>query len=369
MRQIFGPLVSPFFLFAILLTLVGLINLNSATQTFQSVEFSGYFKSQVLYHGVGLGILLVVCQLRHRILYQLAFPVYVFSLALLMTVLILGLEVHGSQSWFEFAGLRFQPSELAKLGFVFYLAKHFSLEDSQKTLGFRDLIKPLIIGGLPMLLVMLQGDLGSSLFFGLILASLLLIHGVRWQILVMGLVSAIVVIVLAYNFMLQPYQKKRIVSFMDPELDPRGSGYHLVQSKIAVGSGGLLGSGYRKGKSHKLKFLPERHTDFIFPVLAEEWGLLGSTVTLGLFMLLFLSGAHIIWKSGNRFEFFVTTGLTTLFFWQFFINIGGVLGLIPLTGVPMPFLSYGGSSSVSLWLGVGVMLAISYEHGGRSARA
>lgn len=349
---------TPLFVIALLITSIGLVNLYSATVSFQAAGASSFFTNQSLYHLLGILLMFVVMRFQLKTLYFLAPVAYVTALALLVAVLVMGSSVHGSLSWLDLGVVRLQPSEFGKLGLIFMLSRYLSGLSHKRALGLKGLVKPSLIALVPMALVLLQKDLGSSLFFGLIFITLTMLQGIRWHLIIIGLILVIGVGVVAYHSFMLPYQKKRIVSFMNPELDPRGSGYHLVQSKIAVGSGKTWGRGYLKGASNKLKFLPERHTDFIFPVLAEEWGFFGGFVTLTAYLFFLLHGINIASRSYNRFGFFLGIGMVALFFWHMVINLGGVLGLLPLTGVPLPLLSYGGSSLLTNWIAIGVLLAL-----------
>lgn len=350
---------TPLFVLALLLTATGLANLYSATVTFQEIGASSYFVNQAVYHVLGIAVLFAVIRFDNKFLYRLAPVVYLTSLLLLALVLAMGAKVHGSLSWLDLGIVRVQPSEFAKLGLIFMLSRHLAeIRDKRHALGLAGLVKPLVITGIPLVLVLAQKDLGTSLFFGLIFATLTLLQGIRWHLLAIGAVLAAVLGVMSFKFFMMPYQQKRIVSFMNPELDARGSGYHLVQSKIAVGSGGTWGRGYLKGASNKLNFLPERHTDFIFPVLAEEWGFAGCMAVLSLYLLFLLYGVNLASRATNRYGLFLGVGMVSLFFWHLVINLGGVLGLIPLTGVPLPFLSYGGSSLLTDWIAIGVLMAL-----------
>lgn len=350
---------TPLLLLALALAGIGLVNLYSATVTFGDAKASSYFINQFLYHFCGIAAMVVLSRLPAKMLRFAAPVAYFTAVVLLLLVLVRGRAVHGSLSWLEIGGFRLQPSEFAKVGLILMLSRHLAaFADRRHALGLSGLVRPALITGLPMVLVLLQKDLGSSLFFALIFTTLVLLQGVRWHLVVAGIVIVGLGGIVAYKFLMMPYQQKRIVSFMNPELDARGSGYHLVQSKIAVGSGGLWGRGYLRGASNKLNFLPERHTDFIFPVLAEEWGFVGSVVTLLLYMLFLLYGANVASRARDRFGFFLGVGMTSLFFWHIVINLGGVLGLIPLTGVPLPFLSYGGSALLADWGAVGILLAL-----------
>lgn len=361
--KIFSSLRSSVFVLAFFLTGIGLLNLYSATLSFQDVSASSYFRSQVFYHSFGILLMLFFSHWREVDLERFAVIAYVLSLVLLILVLVFGVRIHGSQSWLDFGFFRLQPSEFAKLGLILMLSRYFANLSERTILELGDLFMPLLICLFPMGLVILQKDLGTSLFFSLIFMTMVSLQGIRFPLVAVGLIILILTSVVAYHQVLAPYQQKRIVSFLDPEIDSKGSGYHLVQSKITVGSGKLFGKGYRQGQAHKLKFLPERHTDFIFPVLAEEWGFAGSAITVILYLFFFLSGVQIANRTLTRFGFFLVVGMVSLFFWHVFINLGGVLGLIPLTGVPLPFLSYGGSAVLAAWMAVGFVLAIREDRG------
>lgn len=338
---------------------VGLLNLYSATSSFDSSLRYHYFEGQLIGAIVGLVLALLITLFHYRHYESWSYLIFGGSLLLLILVLSLGTQVYGHQSWISLAGLRIQPSEIAKLALIFMLAKHFSKSDSFHKMGFVEMIPSMVIFLIPTLLVMKQGDLGSSLFYGLIYVTLALVKGIKGRVLLILGGFVVIVCIIAYLFVLSPYQKDRIHSFMNPENDKQGSGYHLIQSKIAVGSGGLTGKGYLEGQTHKLKFIPERHTDFVFPVLAEEWGFLGSGVILLLYGVFFYICMIISGRTHDRFSFYLVVGIMALFFWHVVVNLGGVLGLMPLTGVPLPFFSYGRSSLLTMWISVGLLLNIS----------
>lgn len=349
-----------FLLLFVVLTLsfVGLMNLNSATLSFPDMTPSVLFKSQKIYTLLGLVVMMIVSFLRVKTVLKLSVWLYGASIVALILVLILGSQFKGSQSWIDFGFFRVQPSEFAKLGFILFFARYMSKQNYVESLGLKDLFVPCLILLGPVILIILQGDLGTSLFFGFIFISMVMVQGVRLRLIVLAVILLVTVSVFSYFFLLKEYQQLRILSFMNPELDARGSGYHLVQSKIAVGSGEWLGRGYLKGESNKLKYLPERHTDFVFPVLAQEWGFVGCCVTLSLYLGLLLLGIRTLNRTQSLFAFFVGLGIVSLIFWHLVINLGGVLGLIPLTGVPLPLFSYGGSSLLTTWMSIGVLNAL-----------
>lgn len=341
------------------LSAIGLINLYSATYVWDEQRASSAFYSQIVWMSVGWAICLVVWRIDYQLLERFAYPIFAATLMGLMAVLLLGEEIAGHQSWLRFGSLSVQPSEFAKIGFLLALAKYFSAHSPPHGFRTRELQWPLLLVALPLGLILLEGDLGSGLFFLLIFSTLILFVGVRRKTLAILTSVGLFSVIGAYFFLLNPYQRMRIQTFMQPALDPRGQGYQLIQSKIAVGSGLFFGKGYLQGMQNKLLYLPEKHTDFVFPVLAEEWGFVGSAIVILLFLGLIVAGIDIAAKTRDRFGMFLALGITALLFWQVVINVGGVLGILPLTGVTLPLLSYGSSSLVTVFLAIGVLLNVS----------
>ncbi len=342
----------------LLLVLIGIINLYSALHLWGSGEHLRLFWMQLLWIGVGTvgGWLLAIYD--YRRLYRWSGFWHVIAVALLGLVLLVGRDVAGHRSWFTVGGFGIQPSEFVKLTTVFVLSRFFA--DTIRPEGFRlmDLRLPMIVSGVPAALILLQGDLGTTLFLLLLVASMVFLARLRMATICLLVATGVILGGIAYNTVLTPSQKGRITSFAHPEDDPRGRGYHLIQSKIAVGSGGIFGRGYLKGRVNKLRYLPEKHTDFVFPVLAEEWGFVGSTLTMLLYLHLIVAGFSIAKNARDRFGSFLAAGITFWLFWQVAINIGGVLGMMPLTGVTLPFLSYGGSSMLVAFAAMGLLLSV-----------
>ncbi len=357
-KRVFGHF--PWGSFALLMfwVLIGLANLYSATYRVDGTGLPPLFKSQLMWFGIGLAFLFLMTRFDYHWLEQLAYPFYFISLLLLSLVFVFGKSVAGQQNWVSIAGFSFQPSEIAKLALILALAKYFSSRPADQIYGFRQLFLPALLVLPPLTLVLIQKDLGGCLFFVLLFATMSFFMKLKLKVfLIAGLIAGLAG-VFSYNFILKNYQKDRVKTFLNPESDPKGKGYHLLQSKIAVGSGAWIGKGYLKGNINKLKFLPERHTDFIFPVLAEEWGFAGSFVlvmSMSLFLLLGLDSAS---QCKDLFGALLAVGVVGLLFWNIVINLGGVLGLMPLTGVPLPFMSYGGSSLVTMFTAVGVLLNV-----------
>lgn len=349
----------PLFWVSLALSAIGAINIYSATYNVTEGRMSPLFISQLVWFGVGFTVALVLLFIDYRVLVRLAYPFYCLSVLMLVAVLFFGKEVAGNRNWLVVGPFTMQPSEFAKLAFVMALARYFSDHPTFRNYHFREMILPLIMLMIPFALILLGKDIGSSLFLILTFVSIILFAGVRRNFILIGLAVVLIGGVGAYKKVLSEHQKLRIEAFLHPDEDPKGRGYHLLQSKIAVGSGEFFGKGYLKGMQNKLLYLPDKHTDFIFPVLAEEWGFFGSMIVLILYLSLLIFGVQLAAKAKERFGVFLALGVTALFFWQIVINIGGVLGMIPLTGVTLPLLSYGGSSLVTVMVGISLLLNIS----------
>lgn len=340
------------------LAAVGLVNLYSAVSLWGEESRLNLFWNQMIWFALGFALLFIMMSIDYRLWDKLGHYFFGICLAFLVLVLVLGKVVSGHQSWLALGPLQFQPSELAKLGLIFVTAKYFSDNPLPWGYSLRALWQPLGFALLLFVLVISQKDLGTALFYPLIFVAMAFTAKVQRKTALVFLVLVVAGGYFGYQHVLRPYQKERIRIFLNPEADPKKSGYHLIQSKIAVGSGKIFGKGYMKGRINKLRYLPDKHTDFIFPVLAEEWGLVGSSVVLGLFGALLWMGMGIARRAREPFGAYLACGVTSLFFWHFAINLGGVLGMIPLTGVPLPFFSYGGSSTLTFLMGIGLLLNI-----------
>jgi rod shape determining protein RodA len=269
---------------------------------------------------------------------------------------VFGRTVSGAQSWFRLGSLGIQPSELTKLVVVIALARFFA-GIQQKYLGTKQILTAVGICGIPLLLVALQPDLGTALTFAPILALGLFVRGVRPAAILAGLLSALLMLVPAW-YLLEDYQKDRILTFMQPEKDPLGRGYQVIQSKIAIGAGGLWGTGLFEGSQNQGGFLPTRHTDFIFSVIAEELGFVGVMVTLALLLALIARALAIAVKPRDTLGTFITVGVAGMFVFHILVNVGMVIGFMPITGIPLPFLSYGGSSFVTAFAALGLIVSV-----------
>jgi rod shape determining protein RodA len=275
-------------------------------------------------------------------------------------VLLFGQEVGGARSWLGFGSWRLQPSELAKVATVLFLARYLAASN-RRVLALKEVGVAGLIAGVPMVLVALSPDLGSAAMFVPMLLGMLLLAGVNRRLLVVGALIAALFAAGAWNLVLLDYQKDRVRTYLSPGSDPLGDGYQLRQSKIAVGSGQLAGRGYGQGTQSQLRFLPARHTDFVFAVLAEEWGFLGVGGVLFLFGAYILNGAKVATRARDRTGILLVVGLLSVFTAHVLYNTAMVVGLVPITGIPLPFLSYGGSFTLANFLATGLILGVDFR--------
>ncbi len=340
----------------LILTSLGVLNLYSASSQFGTGSTPVFIK-QVYYILIGLIGIAVILQIDYKKFERHAYWIYLLSILLLVMVLVAGKTGGGAKRWIGIGGFTYQPSELMKISIILALSKYF--HNKSKTGGFylRDLIVPLMMAAIPVLLIMKQPDLGTAMIVLAIFVTMVLFVKVRFVSLVIAVTCGAAGAPVLWHFM-KDYQKKRLMTFMEPEVDALGSGYHIIQSKIAVGSGKILGKGFLSGTQSQLQFLPEHHTDFIFSVLAEEWGFIGSMVVILGLLFFILWGAGIAKECKDRFGTLLSFGIVAMIAWHFLINIGMVIGLLPVVGVPLPFFSYGGSFIISIMMGVGLLLNI-----------
>ncbi len=312
---------------------------------------------QLARFGVGLGLLLAVAVIDVRLLLRYAYVFYAVVFVLLVVVEVKGFVGGGAQRWVDLGLINLQPSELMKPAIVLALARYFHGVGMEEIGQPTILLAPLAMIFAPVVLVILQPDLGTALLIVMGSGIMLYMAGVRlWKF------AALTALALAISPIawgsLREYQRARVLTLFDPERDPLGSGYHILQSKIALGSGGLFGKGFMAGTQSHLNFLPERQTDFIFTMLAEELGMVGGLALLALYVILLIYGYVFAFRCRHQFGRLVAVGITTGFFLYFFINIAMVMGLIPVVGVTLPFISYGGTSLLTLMLCVGLLMNI-----------
>tara|TARA_Y100001936_G_C16080173_1_gene677181 strand:- start:1104 stop:2213 length:1110 start_codon:yes stop_codon:yes gene_type:complete len=339
--------------------IVGVLNLYSATHSHSSAHMQNLFKSQILWFSLANVIAFAISMFPPKSMFRLAYWAYAFNVLLLILVLIMGKEGMGAQRWLVFGGFRLQPSELMKISLALALARYYTKNNPEKELYLKDLIVPFIITIIPTVLIVVQPDLGTGLLLLLIFLVVSFYKRLRWKsigvIVLLGLISGSVM----YKFGLKEYQKKRILTFIDPYADAKGSGYNAIQSEIAIGSGRWFGKGFKKSSQASLNYLPENHTDFVFSIYNEEHGFFGSVVLISLYIILLM---RFIWLAGSSLRFFdsiLAIGLMAIFFWHTFINMSMVMGLMPIVGLPLPLMSYGGSSILTFGICIGLVTSIS----------
>ncbi len=349
------------FLLIVIITLIGVMTIYSATRP--PIEEGGhpnFYLKQIIWLIIGISSFFIIVAIDYRHLYRFAYLLYWIGIALLLIVIIGGKSSMGAQRWLSIGPISFQPSEFFRIAFIIGLSAHLT-NMGQETKGRLSITGILVFAIAPFLLLFKQPDLGTALLIASLFSILCIARGISKKILlVLLLVVVISIPFLGHIFWdeLKDYQKNRIIAFIDPNIDPKGIGYHIKQSKITIGSGGFLGKGYMKGTQGPLRFLPEKHTDFIFSVFAEEWGFLGSTILLILYLVFFLRGLDTAIKAKDEFGRFVATGITAMFFIYFFVNIGMTLGIMPVVGVPLPFMSYGGTALISNFIAAAILIGI-----------
>ncbi len=336
----------------IVLTICGLGVLQIFSATHDTIWQGSWWK-QIIFIAAGILLMWIVMQVDYHAMLQRAYPLYIVSVVLLLAVLLIGKRAFGSTRWIALpAGIHLQVSEFAKIAVILVVAR-FLTNLKTEVLELRDLLK---LGGLilvPMALIAKEPDLGTSLTYLPILAIGIVLAGMRWKYWVAIGVIGLVLLPIAFAN-LQPYQKNRIVSFLDPERDPQGTGYQLIQSKIAVGAGGTWGKGITKGSQTQLRFLPVPHTDFIFSAFAEEHGFVGVIFVLILYFVLLMQVVQDGQTAPDRAGMYICMGVAALLLFHILVNVGMVVGRMPVTGIPLPLMSYGGSSIWSTFLMLGL---------------
>lgn len=344
----------PLLLLLMVLAGAGLFILYSA-----SGQSAHYVNRQLSYYGVGLLVMLITAQVPPRFLERWATIPYIGGVALLVGVLFFGIGAKGAQRWLEIGGFRFQPSEILKIAVPLMLASYLARRPLPP--NFKHVFFSLIFIAIPPLLVVLQPDLGTAILIAVSGFFVLFLAGLPKRYLGFALLAAVVVLPLMWLYGLRDYQRQRILTMFDPEADKLGAGWNIIQSTIAIGSGGIDGKGWMRGTQSQLDFLPESHTDFIIAVLAEEFGLIGVLLLMTLFLLIIVRCVIISLRAQSMFGRLLAGSLTLTFFVYIFVNMGMVSGILPVVGVPLPFMSYGGTSIVTLMLGFGMLMSVSTE--------
>lgn len=356
-RRLLAHIEWPMLLLALAISAVGLTTILSATHHAGRL-LSPYVVRQATFMGAGLVLMVIAISIDYRTLSRYGYAVYAAVVFALLLVPIIGVSGGGARRWLSVGPVGVQPSELMKVALVIALAQQLHRHAGERRLPMRRLIIPAVLIGIPAALILKQPDLGTAIAVSMSAFTVLVIAGLPARLL---LVAALVVgPLLPYGWHhLKPYQQRRLTSFVDPQSDPLGAGYHVLQSQIAIGSGQTYGKGYLRGTQNKLNFLPEQHTDFIFSVYAEEWGFAGGVVLLMLYLALILRGCYIASRARDNLGALLVAGVTGMIFWQVLINIAMTSGVLPVVGITLPFLSYGGSSILALLAAVGLVMNVS----------
>ncbi len=339
----------------------GIITIYSATYSPEAGTWlTGFCRRQLIWVAIASGLGAFLFIFHYNIFYQLAYPLYGIGIVLLIAVEVAGSTHMGATRWLSLGGINVQPSEFAKITVILALARYLSDRRLPPPYNLKELIPPAIIIALPTLLILKQPDLGTAMLIILISGVIIFVAGVTRGTLVTIGITAVSTAIIGWQF-LHDYQRQRILTFLDPEKDPLGSGYHIAQSKIAIGAGKLFGKGFLKGTQNSLHFLPEQHTDFIFAAYAEQWGFLGVLILLALYFAFLLRAINIATEARDSFGSYLATGIAAIFFWQVTINIGMVSGLMPVVGIPLPLFSYGGTSMLTSIILISILLNIHYR--------
>ena len=346
------------FLTAAALAVVGVINLYSATSVSRAA-LSEIYIQQVYWLVLGGILAAVVTVIDYRHYERLGYVLYVVGIILLLLVFILGKDIRGSSRWISIGSFGFQPSEFMKLFMIIALAKYLHDDPKTEERSLKDLLIPAALTTVPMLLILKQPDLGTALILSLIFATICLLTKIRWQSLVTLVVGGGIAAPLIWTYVLRDYQKLRIMVFLNPEANILGSGWHAHHARVAIGAGGWTGQGFMRGTQNQFLFLPDQHSDFPFAVFAEDWGFLGCLVLVALYAFLVLWSVRIAATAKDRFGAVLAVGVGSLIFWHAFFNLGMVTGILPVVGVTLPLFSAGGSSVLTVMIGIGLLMNVS----------
>ena len=342
----------------LLVLLCGMAYMNLYSATYPSPGRMPPYLKQGYLLLMGVAGILFIISFDYKELHLWNYPIYVLTIMLLALVIFVGNSAGGAQRWINLGFFQLQPSEPAKLMMVITLASYYSRKETVIGYSLKELILPIILMAIPFVLILVQPDLGTALMFVIIFISMTVLAKLRWSTYIILVLSGIVMTVLGWCYVLKPYQKQRVETLFNPAHNAMEEGYQILQSKIAIGSGGLFGKGYLEGTQGHLHFLPERHTDFAFSVWCEEWGFTGSLFFLLVYFFMLIWGLHAAMSAKDRFGLFLAFGVVALIFWQAVINLLMILGFLPVVGVPLPMFSYGGSSLLTTLLGMGILLNV-----------
>ena len=348
-----------FFGVATVIFIIGIVNLYSATHASASPRLVNIYKVQIVFFVISFFTGMVISFIRPKNFVQHSWTIYMINIVLLGLVLILGDKGMGAQRWIVIGSVRFQPSEIMKVSLVLVLARWYSKNNADGALSFANLIIPFVLTLIPAYLIIKEPDLGTGILILLIFFTISFYRKMTWRSLgILALVGSLSGL-LMYHFALEKYQKKRVLTFLNPELDRKGAGYNAIQSKIAIGSGRFMGKGFQKSSQASLNYLPENHTDFVFSIFNEEHGFFGAIFLICLYLILMY---RFIWLStavNQIYDSIVAIGIMSIFFWHVFINMGMVMGILPIVGLPLPLMSYGGSSMMTFGICCGIATSIS----------
>ena len=357
-RRLISHLDWTLFLLPLTIIGIGIVTIYSANYDMAEGHAGALPMRQATWLGLGLIAMFGAMSFDYHYIDRLAYPFYGAMLVLLILVIIIGHSGGGSQRWINLGFFRLQPSEPAKIAIVLLMAKYFQTDEPPRGYYLRDLWVPFALVIPLVFLTLIQPDLGTAIILGVVFISMVLMGGLRLRSFAYLVAAGIAFLPIAWQF-LKTYQRNRILTFLDPDRDPLGAGYHVIQSQIAIGSGKIFGKGFMHGTQNRLNFLPEQHTDFIFAVFSEEWGLVGCAVLLLLYFVLIAYCIRLVQRAKDRFGALLVFGMIAIIFWHVVINVAMVSGVMPVVGVPLPMVSYGGSALASMMFAVGVMMNVS----------
>ncbi len=340
------------------LAVVGVVNLYSATSVVRA-SLADLYVQQVYWLVAGGILAAIAAAIDYRYIERYGYAIYGFGVVLLLLVFVLGRDIRGSSRWIQIGSFSLQPSEFMKLFLIIALAKYLHNDPKSEGRKLGDLAIPAAFAALPVGLVLRQPDLGTALILLLIFASIAAMMRIQWKSVAGLFVGVAGSIALSWGYLLKPYQKQRISSFLSPEQNILGANWHAHHARVAIGSGRIAGEGFMRGTQNQFLFLPDQYTDFPFPVFAEDWGFLGSLVLVGLYAFLVLWSIRIAQSSRDRFGAVMSIGVGALLFWHVFFNLGMVTGILPVVGVTLPLFSYGGSSVMTVMIGLGLLMNVS----------
>lgn len=337
---------------------VGVATIYSANFDLDTGHAGALPMRQVTWFGLGLVAMFIALSLDYHYIDRLAYPFYGVMVSLLVLVMVVGHSGGGSQRWINLGLFRLQPSEPAKLAVVLVMAKYFQSDEPARGYSLRDLWMPFFIIAPLVILTLIQPDLGTAIILGIVFVSMILMSGLRMRSFACLVGAGLALLPVGWHF-LKAYQRNRILTFLDPDRDPLGAGYHVIQSQIAIGSGRVFGKGFLHGTQNRLDFLPAQHTDFIFAVFSEEWGFVGCAILLLLYFVLIAYCLGLVQRAKDRFGALLVFGMVAIIFWHVVINVAMVAGLMPVVGVPLPMVSYGGSALATMMFAIGVIMNVS----------